>query len=139
MFRIAFRSVLVAVALAFAMQTTVARADPVIKHIRWHMPNRPVITAKISRAGGAQSIALFNNQPGQVPAPISSTSYKFPGSGVVTHTLMGVVPGALYSVVLTDGVVHVDQSPAGNKTASPAGVLHFTTSSSPSRRRAVRC
>ncbi|HEV8658812.1 MAG TPA: hypothetical protein VGS96_09285, partial [Thermoanaerobaculia bacterium] len=60
--------------------------------------------------------------------------------GVASHTLMGVVPGANYSVVVTDGVVHVDQSATGNKTASPAGVLHFTLSSSPttSKRRAVR-
>jgi hypothetical protein len=89
---------------------------------------------------GAQSIALFNNQPGQVPPPITSTSYNFRGSGTVSHTLMGLVPGARYSVVLTDGVVHIDQNVTGNKTASAAGVLHFTLASSsvPSRRRAVR-
>ena len=90
-----------------------------------------MIGVDISQGGGAHSIALFNNQPGQVPAPITSTSYRLPGSGTVSHTPMGVVPGALYSVVLTDGVVHVDQSPTGNKTASPAGVLHFTLPSSP--------
>jgi len=97
-----------------------------------------MIGVAISQAGGSQSIVLFNNQPGQVPASITSTSYQFAGSGAASHTLMGVVPAALYSVVLTDGVVHVDQSVTGNKTASPAGVLHFTLSSSPSRRRAVR-
>jgi len=98
-----------------------------------------MIGVDISQAG-AHSIALFNNQSGQVPAPISSTSFRFSGSGVVTHTLMGVIPGALYSVALTDGVVHVDQSPSGNQTASPAGVLRFTLSSSPAsgRRRSVR-
>ena len=85
-----------------------------------------------------QGIVLFNNQPGQVPTPITSTSYNFNGSDA-SHTLMGVVPGALYSVVLTNGVVHVDQSATGNKTASPAGVLHFTLSSLsiPFRRRSV--
>ena len=97
-----------------------------------------MIGVEISQAGGAHSIALFNNQPGRVPAPITSTSYNFSGSGVVSHTLMGVVPGARYSVVLTNGVVRVDQSSTGSKTASPAGVLHFTFSSSPSRRRVVR-
>jgi hypothetical protein len=101
-----------------------------------------MIGVDISQAGGARNIALFNNQPGQVPAPITSASYNFPGSGVVFHTLMGFVPGALYSVALTGGVVHVDQSANGNKTASPAGVLHFSLSSSPtsppSKRRAVR-
>ncbi len=88
----------------------------------------------------SQGIVLFNNQPGQVPAPITSTSYNFNGSGAVTHTLMGVVPGARYSVTLTNAVVHADQSATGDKTASPAGVLHFTLSSSPasSRRRSVR-
>jgi len=92
----------------------------------------------IGVAISGQSIVLFNNQPGQVPAPITSTSYNFNGSDA-SHTLMGVVPGALYSVVLTNGVVHVDQSATGNKTASPAGVLHFTLSSLsiPFRRRSV--
>ena len=97
-----------------------------------------MIGVDISQTGGARSMVLFNNQPGQVPEPITSTSYNFAGSGVVSHTLMGVVPGALYSVVFTDGVVHVDRSSIGNETASPAGVLHFTLSSSPSRRRPVR-
>jgi len=89
---------------------------------------------------GAESIVLFNNQPGQVPAPITSTSYNFNGSAAASHTLLGVVPGARYTVVLTDGVVHVDQSSAGNQTASPAGVLRFTLSPAPtsSRRRSVR-
>jgi hypothetical protein len=97
-----------------------------------------MIGVDISQAG-AHSIVLFNNQPGQLPTPITSTSYNFPQSGAGSHTLMGLVPGALYSVVQTNGIVHVDQSPTGNKTASPAGVLHFTlSSSSPSRRRAVR-
>jgi hypothetical protein len=101
-----------------------------------------MIGVRISQAGGAESIVLFNNQPGQVPAPITSTSYNFGGSSTAFHTLMGVAPGTRYSVVLTSGVVHVDQSATGDKTASPAGVLHFTLSSSspsiPSRRRAVR-
>jgi hypothetical protein len=89
--------------------------------------------------GGARNIALFNNQPGQVPAPITSTSYRFTGSA--SHTLTGMVPGARYSVALADGVVRVDQNAAGTRVASPAGVLHFPLSSSPSapsRRRAVR-
>ena len=98
------------------------------------------LDGKMIGVQSAQSIALFNNQPGQVPAAITSTSYNFSGSEAASHVLMGVVPGARYSVVLTGGVVHVDQSATGNKTASPAGVLYFTLSSSspPSRRRAVR-
>ena len=97
-----------------------------------------MIGVEISQTAGAHSIVLFNNQPGQVPAPITSTSYNFNGTG--SQTLMGLIPGARYSAVLTNGVVHVDQSASGNTTASPAGVLHFTLSSSPgsSRRRTVR-
>ena len=92
----------------------------------------------IGVAISGQGIVLFNNQPGQVPTPITSASYNFNGSDA-SHTLMGVVPGALYSVVLTNSVVHVDQSATGNKTASPGGVLHFTLSSLsiPFRRRSV--
>ncbi len=97
-----------------------------------------MIGAMIVQAGGVSSVALFNNQPGQTPAPVTSTSFNFAGSGAVSHTLMGLVPAALYSVVLTNGVVHVDQSAAGNRTASPAGVLQFTLSSTQSRRRIAR-
>lgn len=88
----------------------------------------------------SQNIVLFNNQSGQVPAPITSTSYNFNGSGSASHTLMGVVPAARYSVTQTNGVVRVEQNVTGNETASAAGVLHFTLSatSSPVRRRGVR-
>jgi len=97
-----------------------------------------MIGVEISQPGGLQSIALFNNQPGKVPAPVTSTSYRPSGGAAEWHTLMGLVPGALYSVTLTNGVVRVDQSASGNKTASAAGVLHFTLSSSPARHRPVR-
>ena len=79
----------------------------------------------ITTAGGSRSMALFNAQAGQVPAPITETSYRVPGTGAVTHTLMGLVPGARYSVVSTNGVIQVTQSASGDKTASAAGVLHF--------------
>ena len=79
----------------------------------------------ITPASGAQSIALFNSQTGQVPAPITSTSYNFTGPDAASHTLAGVVPGARYSVARVSGVVQVVQSVSGNKTASPAGVLYF--------------
>ncbi len=90
--------------------------------------------------GGTRNIALFNNQEGQVPAPITSTSYNSP-TGVVSHTLMGLVPGARYTVVASNGNVAIEQSASGTKTASPAGVLQYTTSSAPPsapRRRASR-
>jgi len=88
-----------------------------------------MIGVVITQSGGARSIVLFNNQAGQVPAPITSTSYTFPGSGLVSHTLVGLVPNAPYSVTLTGGVVSVNQSAGGERTASPSGVLRFTLSS----------
>jgi len=82
----------------------------------------------VTPASGPRSLILFNNQKGQTPSPVASTSYTFPGSGPVSHTLMGLVPGARYSVVLTNGVVSVNQSATGDKTASAAGVLQFELS-----------
>ena len=89
-----------------------------------------MIGVVISQAGGTRSIALFNNQAGQVPAPITSTSYTFPGSGLVSHTLMGLVPDAPYSVVLNGGIVSVNQGAGGDRTTSSSGVLRFMLSSS---------
>ena len=84
----------------------------------------------IEQSGGARSIVLFNNQSGQVPAPITSTSYTFPGSGLVTHVLTGLVPNAAYAVALNNGIVSVDQNANGDRAASPSGVLRFLLSSS---------
>jgi hypothetical protein len=82
---------------------------------------------EVAQAGGARNIVLFNDRPGQVPPPITSTSYVLSGSpSPVSHTLLGVVPDSLYSVMLSNGVVHVDQSASGNTLSSPAGVLHFS-------------
>jgi hypothetical protein len=85
-----------------------------------------MIGVEIAQAGGARSIVLFNNQSGQTPAPITSTSYTLAGSSSVRHALLGVVPSARYSVTLSNGVVSVAQNAAGDKTASPSGVLYFT-------------
>ncbi len=85
-----------------------------------------MIGVEILQAGGARNIVLFNDQPGQVPPPITSTSYDVSGSGPVSHTLLGVVPDTHYSVGLSNGVVSVNQSPTGASTSSPAGVLRFS-------------
>ncbi|MBS1827889.1 MAG: hypothetical protein JST93_21450 [Acidobacteria bacterium] len=79
----------------------------------------------ITTAAGSRSLALFNAQSGQTPAPVTETSYRVSGSGAITHTLMGLVPGARYTVVSTNGVIQVTQSANGDKTASAAGVLRF--------------
>jgi hypothetical protein len=85
-----------------------------------------MIGVEISQAGGVRNIVLFNNQTGQVPQPITSTSYNVSGSGSGSHTLLGVVPNARYFAVLSNGVMQVDQSPNGDRRSSPAGVLHFS-------------
>ena len=89
-----------------------------------------MIGVVISQSGGARSIVLFNNQAGQIPTPITSTSYSFPGSGLVSHVLAGLIPDAAYSVALSGGVVNVTQSAGGDRTASSSGVLRFQLSSS---------
>jgi hypothetical protein len=91
----------------------------------------------ITNTAGVRNIVLFNNQSGQVPAAITSTSYNVTASGTVSHTLLGVVPNALYSVVFTNGVVQVNQSAQGSTVASPAGVLHYRYPTAPRRRRIV--
>lgn len=85
-----------------------------------------MIGVDIVQAGGARNIVLFNNQAGQVPAPITSTSYNVSGSGAISHTLLGVVPGAHYSVSFSAGVMHVDQNASGAWISSAAGALHFS-------------
>lgn len=85
-----------------------------------------MIGVEIAQAGGVRNIVLFNNQPGMVPPPITSTSYNVSGSGEVLHTLLGVVPEARYTAVLTNGVMQVNQSPTGDRAASPAGVLRVS-------------
>jgi hypothetical protein len=84
-----------------------------------------MIGVQIAQAGGARSIVLFNNQAGQTPAPITSTSYNVAASAGTSRTLVGLVPNAHYTVALASGVEHVDQNAAGTLLASPAGVLSF--------------
>lgn len=86
--------------------------------------NGNMIGVEISQVGGARNVVLFNNQPGQVPPPITATAFNTAGAGS-SHTLVGLVPGARYSVVLAGGVMNVNLDPAGNRTASAAGVLRF--------------
>ncbi len=105
--------------------TSIAPADTQVASL-----DNKMIGVVIEQSGGVRSIALFNNQSGQVPAPITSTSYNFPGSGLVTHILAGLVPNAAYAVALNNGIVSVDQNANGDRTASPSGVLRFLLSSS---------
>lgn len=99
--------------------TSVAPTDTLITTTDGKM-----VGVEILQSGGARNVVLFNNQPGQVPEPITFTSYNI-AAGTVTHTLVGLVPGALYSVVQAGGVVTVALDPAGDRTSSAAGVLRF--------------
>lgn len=85
-----------------------------------------MIGVDVVQAGGVRNIVLFNAQSGQVPAPITSTSYNVSGSPQVSsHTLCGLVPDAKYAAALNAGVMQVDKNPLGAFTASPAGVLYI--------------
>lgn len=78
----------------------------------------------IAQAAGARNIVLFNNQPSQVPAPITTTSYNV-APGAVSHTLLGLAPSGHYAATLAAGVMQINQSAAGKWTASAAGVLYI--------------
>jgi hypothetical protein len=82
--------------------------------------------ALITAAGGESDVVLFNQQAGQTPPPVTSTSYAWSGSPQAIHTLLGMVPGGRYSVAAAGGVVSVSAAAAGTVTASPAGVLRFS-------------
>jgi hypothetical protein len=84
-----------------------------------------VIGVRIDRTDGPTSVVLFNNQPGQVPPPITTTVYPFSGPPDVVHTLCGVTPGAPYTVAFDGASVRVSQGGAGGTNASPDGVLQF--------------
>ena len=122
MFRIAF-----ATAFALAMLGTIARADPVISaHPR---------------------LRLTAAEKGRLPAKFSWQALKTRADTLATYSIhpyklaasADTQAGTIYCTYQGEGC-GVDQSASGNKTASPAGVLHFTLSSSspPSRRHAVR-
>jgi hypothetical protein len=81
--------------------------------------------ARIVQSSGKTDVVLFNNQSGQVPAPITSTQYGFSGSTAGFHTLAGMIPGARYKVAFGGGLVQVAQNASGNFSASPAGVVRF--------------
>lgn len=88
-----------------------------------------MVGAQISQPNGQINIVFFNNQSGQVPTPLTNTSYNFSGPDTAIHTLMGVVPNAKYAVSFANSAVTVVQDNSGNFTASPAGVLQFTVNS----------
>lgn len=57
-------------------------------------------------------------------SPVANTSYGFSGAQA-THTLGGMVPNAHYRVDFANSTITVTQDAAGNRIASPQGVLQF--------------
>jgi len=91
-----------------------------------------MLGAKIVTGGGTKTnLVFFNNRGGQVPAPLTTTSYSFAGPASAQHTLCGFLPQARYAVTFSAGKVGVEQNTSGNVTASAAGVLYFRLDSLP--------
>jgi hypothetical protein len=91
-----------------------------------------MLGAKIVTGGGTKTnLVFFNNRGGQVPAPLTTTSYSFAGLASAQHTLCGFLPQARYAVTFSAGKVGVEQNTSGNVTASAAGVLYFRLDSLP--------
>lgn len=86
-----------------------------------------MIGVQVAAPGERTSIALFNNGAGQVPEPIASVSYEIAGTDPATHLLCGMAPGAAYAVDVRGSTVTVSQDDGGATTASPGGVLEFST------------
>ncbi|HYF03912.1 MAG TPA: T9SS type A sorting domain-containing protein [Patescibacteria group bacterium] len=79
-------------------------------------------------SGGITNYVLFNNRLGQVPMPITTTTYSITGNGTSMHTLCGVTPNAVYDVSIVNSVVTVSPNVVGAYTANAAGVLQFEIS-----------
>ncbi|HEV8266956.1 MAG TPA: hypothetical protein VGR00_01935, partial [Thermoanaerobaculia bacterium] len=93
--------------------------------------NDAKMTGSRADVAGGSLVALFNAGAGQVPVPVTTTSYPYSGTGSTVHVLCGMTPGAVYAVTYTNGVVTISQSPGGVVTASPAGVVRFMLSTLP--------
>lgn len=77
-------------------------------------------------SGGQTSYLLFNNRPGQVPAPIISTSYAIAGAGASTHMLCGMTPNGTYTHSTSNDTIFISAASNGLDTASAGGVLLFS-------------
>lgn len=101
-----------------------SRAAALVRSATLSSPDGTMIGTRLVGPSGV-TIVLFNNRPGQVPAPITQTSYADAGPRGATHVLCGLAPNAHYAVSYAGGIIHVAQDAAGVVVASPAGVLRF--------------
>jgi len=86
----------------------------------------PLMGVRLAGPGATVTAVLFNDAPGQVPAPLTTASYPFRGPTGAVQIIEGALPGAHYTVSWSGGNVHLASAPAGRVVASPAGVLRFT-------------
>jgi hypothetical protein len=94
--------------------------------------DKKMLGAKIVTGGGTKTnLVFFNKRGGQVPVPLTTTSYNFSGPANAKHTLCGFLPQARFAVAFSGGKVEIGQSPSGNVQASAAGVLQFRLDSLP--------
>ncbi len=101
------------------------KATPATKSSLITGSDTAVIGVRIDRPDGPTTVVVFNNQPGQVPPPLTTTTYPFSGPPDAVHTLCGVTPGTAYTVSFDGASVRVNQGGAGGAMASPAGVVQF--------------
>lgn len=80
--------------------------------------------ARIATADAVHYV-LFNNRPGQVPTPISSTSYAITTGEASHHTLCGLEPATHYAASVSNGTVTIAADNNGAFTTTDAGVLEF--------------
>ena len=81
--------------------------------------------ASIVLADNSHYIALFNQQSGQTPTPISNTTYNYTGNGQTTHTLCGMLPNTNYNVTDNGSSISIAASPTGSYTSTVSGILQF--------------
>lgn len=106
-------------------------ADPQMTTAALTTADSKMIGVRIDQVGAKTNVVLLNNQTGQTPEPITTTSYAFTGPGTAVHTLAGLVPSAAYSVTISASTVTVIMNGSGNVTASAAGVLQFSQTTAP--------
>lgn len=83
--------------------------------------------AIIALADSSKYVALFNQQSGQTPPPISNTTYSYNQSGYTIHLLCGMMPNTNYDLSYNGNSISISAAATGSYTSSLSGVLRFCT------------
>lgn len=81
--------------------------------------------AAITLSDSSRFVVLFNQQSGQTPPPINTTTYNYAASGQTIHTLCGMQPNTLYDVIDNGSAITANATPTGSFLSSVSGVLRF--------------